>query len=261
MPIGEPIRISASSFVSFGECKQRTGLRFEGRFGPDSLPAFRGGLAHQVFARHLRHGPIAPEDFPQVCREEIGAKHLNLKIASLNLKPSAIRGVIDEVGALYERFKSFPTTGFRGAEISIEQEVGTGVTLVGSIDAVFESSRSVRLVDWKTGGLGDPLIQLRFYALLWFLEHGDLPDTVQAYSVKTGEQREEPPTRDGVQDVADRVAAMVNELRSAWADGCELERRAGPWCRSCPVLDECSEGQAASNVFGPASSVLASGIG
>lgn len=261
MPAGEPVRLSASSFISFDECNFKAGARFEGVYGADSLPAFRGGLAHQVFARHLREGPIGPDDFGQVCREEIGAKHLNMKITSLNLKPSAIRAVIDEVGALYDRFKSFPSEGFQGAEVSIEAEVGEDVTLVGSIDAVFEGPDSVRLVDWKTGSLGSPLVQLRFYALLWLLEHGELPDTVEAFSVKTGEQQAEPPTRDGLQDVVDRIAGIVGELRSSWSSGIELDRTAGPWCRYCPVLDGCSEGQASIALFGAASSASTRSFG
>lgn len=261
MPAGEPVRLSASSFINFDECNFKAGARFDGVFGADSLPAFRGGLAHQVFARHLRDGPIAHGEFSQVCREEIGAKHLNMKITSLNLKPSNVRAVIEEVGALYDRFKTFPVEGFRGAEVAIETEIAEAVTLVGSIDAVFDGPHSVRLVDWKTGSLGAPLIQLRFYALLWLLDRGELPDTVEAFSVKTGEQHAEPPTRDGIQEVADRVAAIVTKLRSAWSSGEELARTAGPWCRYCPVLDDCPEGASSIAVFGPPSSGRAPSLG
>ncbi len=254
IPPGEPVKVSASTFVSFEECNFRAGARFQGVYGPDSLPAFRGGLAHQVFARHLRDGPIGPDTFDQVCREEIGAKHLNMKIASLNLKPSGIRAVIEEVGAMYERFKAFPVEGFRGAEVSIEADIGSDVLLVGSIDAVFGAAGEVRLVDWKTGNLGDPLVQLRFYALLWYLENGELPSLVEAFSVKTGEQQAEPPTRAGVQAVADQVAVMVNALRASWSRQGDLERRAGPWCAFCGVLDDCPEGQASQVLLGDTSS-------
>lgn len=255
IPPGEPVRVSASSFVSYDECNFRAGARFEGFYGPDSVPAFRGGLAHQVFARHLRSGPIEADSFDQVCREEIGAKHLNMKIASLNMKPSGIRAVIEEVGALYERFKAFPADGFGGAEIAVEADIGSDVVLFGSIDAVFGTDDQVRLVDWKTGSLGDPLVQLRFYALLWLLEKGELPGVVEAYSVKTGEQLAESPTRAGVQLVAEKVASMVTALRHSWSSGNELERRAGPWCQYCAVLDDCPEGQASRAVFANASSV------
>lgn len=249
LPPGEHIEISASSFIAFGECRHKAAQRFVGIYGPDSLPAFRGGLAHQVFARHLRNGPIEPDEFEHACREEIGAKHLNMKIASLNLKPSRIRAVIEEVGALYVRFRSYPHVGFRGAEVALHADIGADVALVGSVDAVFERDGVVRLVDWKTGDLGDPLVQLRFYALLWLLDRGEAPDLVEAFSVKTGEQRSEPPTRSGMQAVADRVVEMVTELRGAWRTGDELERRAGPWCRYCPVLDDCPEGASAMAVL------------
>ena len=51
----------------------------------------------------------------------------------------------------------------------------------------------------------------------------------------------------GVEGV--RVAEVVGELRTTWSSSGQFARTAGPWCRWCPLLDECSEGQAARAVF------------
>jgi hypothetical protein len=100
------------------------------------------------------------------------------------------------------------------------------------------------LVDWKTGGLGDPDTQLAFYSLLWAMERGELPARVEAVSVQTGERTDTVPSRPLIDQTAVDVAGAVDALRTTWATGASLERLAGPWCKWCPLLDECSEGRA-----------------
>ncbi len=203
-----------------------------------------------MFARHLVDGPIPQQRFEQVCREEIGSSNLNFKIGELGLKPSGLDLVIEEVGLLYERFKRLDVAGFEAAEVSFSLEPAEGVELVGRVDAVFDDQRGPVLVDWKTGNLGEAALQLGFYALLWVLERGDLPGAVEAVSVATGEQYSEVPGRSDVQGVADGVAAMIGILRSTWRRGGDFDRRGGPWCRFCPVLDGCAEGAAATRLDG-----------
>jgi hypothetical protein len=53
-----------------------------------------------------------------------------------------------------------------------------------------------------------------------------------------------------LEGVAAEVAAMAAEMRGSWNQGTALERRAGPWCRYCPILAECPEGQAAEALIG-----------
>lgn len=242
---GEPLRISASTFVAFRQCPDNALARLQGEWGPESRAAFSGGLAHRLFAKHLTDGPIAATDLNQVCRSEIGASNLNYKLGALGMKPSELGNVIEEVGAIYERFKRFPGEGFEGAEVAIQVEPAEGLTLVGSVDAVFRDDRGVKLVDWKTGELGEVDDQLHFYALLWALDRDDLPGAVEAVSVRTGERASEVPSSATVTETAAQVAEMVDEVRSAWANGRGIERRGGPWCRYCALLDRCVEGRAA----------------
>ncbi len=245
---GDPVRISASTYVAFRRCPDHALALLQGEWGPESRSAFLGGLAHRLFARHLNEGPIDRSQFGQVCRSEIGASNLNYKLGALGLKPSELGKVIDEVGAIYERFKKIPVEGVVGAEVSLVVEPAEAVTLVGSVDAVFTGDNGVRLVDWKTGELGEVVDQLHFYALLWALERNELPQVVEAVSVKTGERVSEVPDTGVVETTAGQVAGMIAQIRAAWEEGSGIERRGGPWCKYCALLESCTEGRAATRL-------------
>lgn len=248
LPAGEPLRISASGFIAFVNCPSLFGARLDGKYGPDSVASFKGALAHAVFARHLEGGEIPDRDFDGVCRMAIGSSNMNYKMANLGLGITAIRETIAEVGEMYQRFKKMPVDGFRSSEIHLEAEFAPGVTLLGRIDAVYDDDRGVRLVDWKSGDLGEVAQQLRFYALLWSLSEGSLPGTIEAFSVQSGEQYRESPTEDMAQDLADQVGELVRTVRGATTADTRLARVPGMYCRYCPILSECSEGQAAARV-------------
>jgi hypothetical protein len=252
---GESLAVSATLFVTYRACPQQALGRLHGAFPADSVASFKGSLAHRIFARHLVAGPIADGDVARVCREEIGAPdgHLNMKLGPLQLgRPSRLAPVLAEVGDLYTRFKRFPTDGFRSAEVTLEADVGGGVTLRGRVDAVFEDeSGEPSIIDWKTGSwLEDTEPQLAFYSLVWALEHGALPASAEAVSVQTGERTGIEPTVVQAEQTAREVAEMVDTLRAAFAKGHDLERRAGPHCRWCPLLGDCSEGAAAMQILG-----------
>ncbi|MGA8039481.1 MAG: PD-(D/E)XK nuclease family protein, partial [Acidimicrobiia bacterium] len=243
---GDDIRISASTFVSYKRCPGQAGARLQGIYGPDSRPAFLGSLAHRIFSRHLTGGPISSEEFVQACREEIGGSSLNNKLGPLEMRPSALAAAIEEVRGLYERFTRLPNEGFEGSERELEATPARGVALVGTIDAVYrEDLGGHRLVDWKTGELGDPEDQLSFYALLWALEMDEIPAYVEAVSVRTGERYRATPSADDLDRVAAEVGSMVSEIRRSWSIPSDLDRTGGPWCRYCPILTDCAEGQSA----------------
>lgn len=250
VPKGEPLTISASSFLAFEQCPDRASARYSGVYGPESHASFRGGLAHRLFARHLTKGPIPAESFSQVCRQEIGASSLNHKLASLGLRPSELARTIEEVAILYRRFVNFPQEGFAGAEVAVETEPAPGVTLKGSIDALFEGESGVKLVDWKTGQLASADRQLMFYALIWAIDREEIPSAVEAVSVETGERVTASPDLADLNRTAVDVAHMAAELRTAWASESDLVRRAGPWCSYCPLLEGCSEGRSAMELAG-----------
>ena len=247
---GPPVKISASLYAAYLKCPDAARARLDGIYPPENRATLRGGLAHRMFARHLTRGPIPSESFQQVSRQEIGSSSLNYTLSNLRLKPSQLDRIVEEVRSLYGRFRSFPSDGFQDAEVLIEHDAGGGVSLVGRIDACFGVAGRVRLVDWKTGALGDPLPQLRFYALLWNLNRGEPPQAVEAYSVQTGESRQEVPDTELLDDTAARVGGLVDAVRGSRGDDGRLPRTPGPHCAYCPVLDSCEEGSTAMAVLG-----------
>lgn len=248
---GDEIRLSASTYVAWKKCPDSANVRLQGHYGPDTRPAFLGTLAHRIFARHLTAGPIGDDEFVQACKEEIGGSNLNHKLAGLALKPSVLAGVIEEVRGLYERFSKLPGEGFEGSEVKMDFSNDDGVLLVGKIDAVYrEDLGGHRLVDWKTGEIGDAEDQLLFYSLLWALEREEVPAYVEAVSVKTGERYRTVPSSEDVNQVAEDVARLVGQMREAWKAGTSLDRTGGPWCRYCPILEDCAEGQATEALLG-----------
>ncbi|MEA2011260.1 MAG: PD-(D/E)XK nuclease family protein [Actinomycetota bacterium] len=252
---GERIAVSATLYVTYRSCPQQALGRLQGEYPADSIASFRGSLAHRVFARHLTSGPIAEQDVIQVCRQEIGAPegHLNMKLAPLELnRPSKLAPILAEVGDLYDRFRSFPTDGFRDAEVSLEVDIGSDVVLRGRVDAIFDDpAGETVIIDWKTGAwLEDSEPQLEFYSLVWALDHGELPSRAEAVSVQTGERAGIEPTIEQAEATAGEIGSMVNTLRAAFRSGDDVERRAGPHCRWCPLLEGCSEGTAAVEILG-----------
>jgi RecB family exonuclease len=251
---GEHLAVSATLYVTYRSCPQQALGRLQGEYPADSVASFKGSLAHRIFARHLTSGPIQQQDIAQACRQEIGAPegHLNMKLAPLELnRPSNLAPVLAEVGDLYERFKRFPTDGFQAAEVSLEVDVGGDAILRGRVDAIFDDPLGdTVIIDWKTGSwLEDSEPQLEFYALIWALEHGELPSRAEAVSVQTGERAGIEPTPERAEATAAEIASMIEMLRAAFLSGDDVERRAGPHCRWCPLLGGCSEGTAAVEIL------------
>lgn len=210
-----------------------------------------GTLAHRVFTRHLSAGPIEDDSFAQACREEIGGSALNHRLGELGIRPSQLLEVIEEVRSLYARFVSFPGEGLEGAEVTVEHSWAGDVALVGTIDAVYRGDGpGVRLVDWKTGELGDCEPQLSFYAALWAMDTGEMPASVEAVSVRTGERLRATPTRERLQALVGEIARLVSEMRRSWQAGASLGVTGGPWCSHCPLLEECGEGRSALALLG-----------
>jgi len=238
--------VSATLYTTYQRCPQQALARVLGVYPEPSVASFRGALAHRLFARHLSVGPIPDDDLPSACREETGA-NLNGQLAAIGLKPSEFRNIVSEVSELYRRFSVVPMDDIVDAEVSFEDEVGDGIVLRGRIDAVFRDHAGVRIVDWKTGAnLGDDVAaQLTFYAMAWEKRTGERPATLEALSLKTGERWSLQPSQADVTTVEEAVVSMVVVLRRAIAAGSELERTAGPHCRWCPVLPDCSEGASA----------------
>ncbi len=249
IPEGDEFPVSATLYVTYLKCPQQALARLQGVYPAPSVDLFRGSLAHRIFAKHLVEGPIPEADFAMVCRQEVGT-HLGGQMASLGLKTSDFRAVTADVEELYESFKQVSTDGFDGAEVEVESRPAEGIRLRGRVDAVFTDEDGLRIVDWKTGTyLDDVEDQLDFYAMAWLHANRVLPARMEAISLRTGEHRVFVPTEESVAATEVRVAEMISALRSAMVAKSELARTAGPYCRWCPLLDDCDEGTAALEIL------------
>ena len=249
MAPGEPLSVSATLYNYYLQCPDRALAHAEGKYGPPSTASFKGSLAHRIFARHLAEGPIESGEFQQEARKEVGnSSFLNRDLGQLTrdgkMRPSDLSNIISEVEVLYQRFAVYPNDGFQEAEVSLDYQLPGEVALRGRVDACFDDREGVRLVDWKTGELGEWRDQLRFYSLVWAMERGAVPHRVEAVSLRTGEREGESPTVDMLQETAGRVGELVNAIRAVAGEE-RLPRRPGPFCEYCPILDSCEEGKGA----------------
>lgn len=235
---GSPVKVSATLYTTYRRCPAQALARQEHVYPRETPAMFLGALAHRLFRRHLESGPIV--DVEAACREEIGVALNGAMVSAGVRRPSELAPLVARAGELYRRFRALDMEGVEGAEVRLEAEPVAGVTLLGSVDAVFRREGPV-LVDWKTGGLGDAEGQLSFYGLLWALARDELPAGVEAVSLGTGEREVVSVGPDDLARTAADVSAMVSVLRRA-GEGTPVEARGGPWCRSCPAVETCAEG-------------------
>ncbi|MCZ7533477.1 MAG: PD-(D/E)XK nuclease family protein [Acidimicrobiia bacterium] len=246
---GGSFNVSATLYTAYLECPQRALGRLQGFYGKPSIASFKGQLAHKIFATHFDEGEIRDEDFSHVCRVAAGT-HFGGTMGELRMSKSGFDAIVLEIQALYDRFKALPFDGFRATEMEFDLDAGGGITVRGSMDAVFDSDDGVRIVDWKTGThLSDKQSQLEFYAMVWKLLNDEIPATAEAMSVATGENVHLEPTEESVLATQADVGAMIEDLRRAMATGTDLERRAGPYCAWCPLLEDCAEGRKAIEIL------------
>lgn len=250
---GPPISISASSFVKYRQCPQKGLAHHRGIYGEQSRAGWIGQLVHRLIARDLSAGDLSDiplAELEQAAREEIGSTHLNYDLGLSVGKPSDIRRAIAEAVESFREFQQLPRPDFDDVEVVISVDAGADVTLKGVIDGVESTDAGKRLVDWKSGPVRpEAEMQLRFYALLWMLEHREMPAAAEAVSIKTGERVGYEIGAASLQELLELIAELVSSVRKALQDGSDLGLESGPWCRHCPLLDTCTEGQSAVSVL------------
>ena len=196
----EIIRLSPSRISEYQQCPQLYNYRVIQKLPePISLDAERGTLVHTILEELM--------SFPAQERTLESAKasvpsHWQLQKES---KPELSQLVIedkewiDRINALLENYfyledpRNFEPTHME-AHLELESQViSAGITelspaiqLHGYVDRIdIAPTGEVRIVDYKTGKapkLGyeeKSLFQLRFYALLWYRIHGQIPKLIQ----------------------------------------------------------------------------------
>ena len=183
----EQLRLSPSRINDFNNCPQLYKYRAIDQLPePPSIDAERGKLVHSVledlFEEKIEDRTIvtALNLLPKAWEEHLLSQP---ELAQLVLDE---KEWMDRAGSLLSSYftlenpQSFDST-FR--ELHLEQNMSEEIYLHGYVDRVdIAPTGEVRIVDYKTGKSPKPgweekaLFQLRVYALLYWQNHGVLPD-------------------------------------------------------------------------------------
>lgn len=101
------------------------------------------------------------------------------------------------------------------------------------------------LVDLKTGRewTQEHRADLYFYALVETLVTGVPPFRVASFYMDSARVDQVDIDEDILRSALRRTIDGVNKIASLTGDWMDASHQAGPWCKFCPVSDECTEGQ------------------
>ena len=113
-----------------------------------------------------------------------------------------------------------------GRELRVEAELPSGLVLRGFVDRLDRApTGQLRVVDYKTGkapGAGfeaRAMFQMRFYALVLWHMHGELPTVLQLMYLSTGVVLRYEPDEDDLQAMQRKVEALWIAIERAMASG------------------------------------------
>lgn len=186
----EPIRLSPSRLNDYQQCPKLYHYRvIEKLPEPLSLDAVRGTLVHKIL-EELLSNPIESRTLNQARNSTpIHWNDMKGQQPELSELISDEKEWLDRVHSLLDSYfalenpQSFTPTHM---EAHLELEPSNDLLLHGYVDRIdIAPTGEVRIVDYKTGKSPKPgyedkaLFQLRFYALLWYRLHGEIPRLIQ----------------------------------------------------------------------------------
>ena len=249
-----PLYISKHLLSSVHGCEQRFIADRDAGFPGWSAPRARGAVAHKAIelSVHVRDervpGPLVDEALARLAAKDNGLATWLQEITEFDradLKSHAVAAVAAFLDC-WPRLKPAWRPVLEGA---VRTELaGDRITLRGKPDMTLGSPIGSQagkvIIDLKTGAFSpDHLHDLRFYALVETLRLGVPPRRVATYYLDAGRFVPADVTVNDLLVAARRVVDAVGILVELLAGGRPPELRAGPACRWCSLLDECSVGQ------------------
>lgn len=184
------IRLSPSRISEYQQCPQLYNYRVIQKLPePISLDAARGTLVHAILEELLAE-PIADRTLERA-KSRAAYHWQNQKDGDPELSAAVIddKEWLDRVHALLDSYFSLEnpqTFNPTHMEAHLELDETDSLMLHGYVDRIdVAPTGEVRIVDYKTGKSPKPgyeekaLFQLRFYGLLWYRIHGEIPKLLQ----------------------------------------------------------------------------------
>jgi len=184
------IRLSPSRISEYQQCPQLYNYRVIQKLPePISLDAVRGTLVHSILEELLAQ-PISERTLENaMARSSFHWKNQKEELPELETVVTNDREWLDRIHALLASYfqlenpQSFNPTHM---EAHLELTERDSLLLHGYVDRIdIAPTGEVRIVDYKTGKSPKPgyedkaLFQLRFYGLLWYRIHGEIPKLLQ----------------------------------------------------------------------------------
>ena len=184
------IRLSPSRISEYQQCPQLYNYRVIRKIPePISLDAARGTLVHTILEELLAE-PITDRTLERA-KSRAAYHWQNQKDGDPELSAAVIddKEWLDRVYALLDSYFSLEnpqTFNPTHMEAHLELDESDSLKLHGYVDRIdVAPTGEVRIVDYKTGKSPKPgyeekaLFQLRFYGLLWYRIHGEIPKLLQ----------------------------------------------------------------------------------
>ena len=184
------IRLSPSRISEYQQCPQLYNYRVIQKLPePISLDAIRGTLVHAILEELLAQ-PLTERTLDNaVARSSFHWEKQKEELPELETAVTDEKEWLDRIQALLTSYfnlenpQSFNPTHM---EAHLELTERDSLLLHGFVDRIdIAPTGEVRIVDYKTGKSPKPgyeekaLFQLRFYGLLWFRIHGEIPKLLQ----------------------------------------------------------------------------------
>lgn len=256
IPEGDQLYVSKQQLTQVHSCEAHLLAERDQPFSW-SVPRARGKVAHKAIELSISwRGSPTPAALVEeaIARLTEGVDGLADWLQTRSEGDLAeLRGeATQRVTAFMECFPPIKPQWWPVPEAPVRVELFDGrIVLSGRVDLALGQPRgSVAgkvLIDFKTGGSHrSHTDDLRFYALLDTLRLGTPPRLLASYYLDRGEAHPEHVTADLLRATLRRTTDGVRRIAELLHTDAEPGRRAGPYCRWCPALEDCPEGRSPS---------------
>jgi len=252
-----PDSLSPSRAADFQTCALLYRLRSIDKLPePPSPAAIRGTLVHEAL-EELFELPSSERNEDTLIRSFIAAA-VSLQSSDQESFAALVKGInpdsfepelVRQVKALVDSY--FQLEDPRRLEpFSREQELTTQLepefSIRGFVDRIDKAPDGrIRIVDYKTGKAPQPrfegkaLFQLKFYALMWWRNTGELPALLQVMYLGNTQIIRYSPTEEDLQATERKILALRDAIALCVSQG--FQPTPGPLCRWCAYQELCPE--------------------